>query len=174
MATSDDILRFWSPPGLDAGEETHRHQFSRSSDHAVFHAHAGSRGRQGTRLLAGRPALAARADHHPRSVLPVAPIADTARAYAQDAKDIAVAIEGMTTSTTVGFRQVGENVPASAFRTARDTRKDGCFVRSDDCRSTGETTHGIYMLSAPQARGHREVIARFLLSPPESPSGQTP
>ena len=25
MATSDDILRFWSPPGLDAGEETHRH-----------------------------------------------------------------------------------------------------------------------------------------------------
>jgi hypothetical protein len=27
MATSDDILRFWSPPGLDAGEETHRHQF---------------------------------------------------------------------------------------------------------------------------------------------------
>jgi hypothetical protein len=37
-----------------------------------------------------------------------------------------------------------------------------------------ETTHGIYMLSAPQARGHREVIARFLLSPPESPSGQTP
>jgi uncharacterized protein (DUF924 family) len=26
MGTSDDILRFWFPPGLDADEETHRHQ----------------------------------------------------------------------------------------------------------------------------------------------------
>jgi hypothetical protein len=32
-----------------------------------------------------------------------------------------------------------------------------------------EKLRRIYMFSASQARGHREVIARFLLAPPESP-----
>ena len=49
---------------------------------------------------------------------------------------------------------VGENVlhsSASAFRAARDARKDGCFVRSDDCRSTGETAQDLHVLGVAGA-----------------------
>ena len=160
MATSDDILRFWFPPGLDVDEETHRHRcewwFRGAADQAITQCF--------THVL--EAAAGGELDHwaeDPRSRLALIIILDQFRVAPIAGKGVRTGREG----SRPGHRRdeqralrhsVGENVlhsSASAFRTARDARKDGCFVRSDDCRSTGETAQDLHVLGVAGARASR-------------------
>jgi hypothetical protein len=159
MGTSDDILRFWFPPGLDVDEETHRHQcewwFRSAADQAITQCF--------THVL--EAAAGGELDHRaedPRSRLALIIILDRfSRSAYRDT--IRTGREG----SRPGHRRdeqralrysVGENVlhsSASAFRTARNARKDGCFVRSDDCRSTGVTAQDLHVFGVGGARASR-------------------
>jgi uncharacterized protein (DUF924 family) len=178
MATSDDILRFWFPAGLDADEETHRQQlewwFRGGADQAitqgfthVLEAAVGGELDHWADDPRSRLALIIVLDQFSRSVY-----RDTARAYAQDAKALALAIEGMDNGHYRRIPTVWEKtffvLPlAHSERLAMHERVVALCEAM--IAEAPEKLRRIYMFSASQARGHREVIARFLLSPPESP-----
>ena len=170
MATSDDILGFWFPPGLAADEETHRHQrewwFRGGADQAIM--------QRFTHVL--KAATGGELDHwaeDPRSRLALIIVLDqfsrsayrdTPKAYAQDAKALALAIEGMNNGHYRRIRTVWEKtffiLPlAHSERLAMHERMVAlCDAMIADAP---EKLRKLYMFSALQARGHREVIARF-------------
>jgi uncharacterized protein (DUF924 family) len=170
MATSDDILQFWFPPGLDTDAETHRRQcewwFRGGADQAitqrfthVLEAAANGELDHWAQDPRSRLALIIVLDQFSRSIY-----RDTARAYAQDAKALALAIEGMSNGHYGRIPTVWEKtffvLPLThSERFAMHERMVGlCEAMIAEAPAA---LRRIYMFSASQARGHREVIARF-------------
>jgi len=170
MTTSDDILRFWFPPGLDADEETHRRQlewwFRGGADQAIVQSF--------TDVL--EAAAAGQLDHwaeQPRSRLALIIVLDqfsrsvyrdTARAYAQDAKALALSLEGMDNGHFAQIPTAWERMffllplAHSESLVLHDRLVALCEARLPE---VPEQLRGIYAFSVSQARGHRDVIARF-------------
>jgi len=170
MATSDDILRFWFPAGLDADEETHRQQlewwFRGGADQAITQCF--------THVL--EAAVGGELDHwadDPRSRLALIIVLDqfsrsayrdTARAYAQDAKALALAIEGMDNGHYRRIPTVWEKtffILPLAHSEQLAMHERVVALCEAMITEAPEKLRRIYMFSASQARGHREVIARF-------------
>jgi uncharacterized protein (DUF924 family) len=170
MTGPDDILAFWFPPGLDADEEAHRRQFQWwfaggaiepvAARFAPVLA-AASRGELDGWAAAPRSRLAliivldqfSRCIHH-----------DTAEAFAQDAKALDLAVDGLDGGFYDQLKAVWEKtfflLPLShSERLALHERN--VILCANLVDEAPEPLRKLYRFSAAQARGHREVIARF-------------
>jgi uncharacterized protein (DUF924 family) len=170
VTTPDDILRFWFPSGLDADEATHLRQCEwwfkggadqpivRSFTHALEAAAAGDFDHWAEDARS-RLALIIVLDQFSRSIY-----RDATRAYAQDAKALNLAIEGMNNGH---FGQIPTAWQRMFFLLPLAHSEDLalheklvalCEAMIDD---VPENLRRIYTFSVSQARGHRDVIARF-------------
>lgn len=89
--------------------------------------------------------------------------------YAQDAKALALAIEGMNNGHYGTVREKAFFILPLAHSERLAMHERMVALCEAMIAEVPEKLRRIYMFSASQARGHRELIARFLLSPPESP-----
>jgi uncharacterized protein (DUF924 family) len=170
MTTSDDVLRFWFPPGLDADEETHRHQcewwFRGGADQMI--------GQSFTDVL--EAAAGGELDHwadHPRSRLALIIVLDqfsrsayrdTTRAYAQDAKALALAVEGIGNGYYGQIPTVWEKtffILPLAHSERLSVHQRMVALCEAMIAEAPEELRRIYKFSTSQARGYRDVIARF-------------
>jgi uncharacterized protein (DUF924 family) len=170
MIGPEDILALWFPPGLDADEEAHRRQFQfwfGGGVNALI-----------TQRYAGTHEAAARGDlddwaRAPRSRLALIIVLDqfsrslhggSGKAYAQDHKAVALAIDGVER----GFYDQLATVWEKTFFVLPLGHSEQ-LAHLDQCISLAEALvdeapahlRSFYEFSASQARGHREVIARF-------------
>ncbi len=170
MIGPDDIVEFWFPPGLDADEETHRLQFEwwfrGGADEAIM-----------DRFV---PALeaAARGDLDPWAEAPRSRLAlivvldqfsrtvhrDTAQAFAQDRKALGLAIDGLGRGFYDRLPAVWEktffSLPLSHSEQLAVHERNVVHCEALVTRAP-EHLRAIYAFSAAQARGHRDVVARF-------------
>jgi uncharacterized protein (DUF924 family) len=170
VTTPDDILRFWFPPGLDADEETHVRQtewwFRGGADQAIVQSfthvlEAAARGEcdHWAANARSRLALIIVLDQFSRSVY-----RDTAMAYAQDAKALVLTIEGMDNGHYDQIPTVWEKaffllpLAHSECLALHERLVALCETMIDE---VPEKLRRIYAFSTSQARGHRDVIARF-------------
>ncbi len=170
LATSDDILGFWFPPGLDADEETHRHQFDwwfrGGADQPIAQrfahvpeAAAGGEFDHWAEDPRSRLALIIVLDQFSRSAY-----RDTASAYAQDAKALALSIDGMNNGH---YRQIPTVWEKTFFilplaHSEQLALHESVVVLYDAMIAEAPAKlRSIYSLSALLARGQRDVIARF-------------
>jgi uncharacterized protein (DUF924 family) len=170
MTTPDDILRFWFPAGLDADEETHRHQcewwFGGGADQVIAQSFAD--------VL--EAAAGGELDHwaeHPRSRLALIVVLDqfsrsayrdTTRAYAQDAKALALAIEGIGNGHYGLIPTVWEKtffILPLAHSERLGIHERMVALCEAMIAEAPEKLRRIYTFSTSQARGHRDVLARF-------------
>jgi uncharacterized protein (DUF924 family) len=170
MTTADDILRFWFPPGLDADEETHLRRCEwwfrggaddpivRSFTHVLEAAEAGELDHWAEDARS-RLALIIVLDQFSRSVY-----RDSARAYAQDAKALALALEGMDNGHYNQISTPWERaffllpLAHSEHLVLHERLVALCEAKVAE---VPEKLRRIYAFSVSQARGHRDVIARF-------------
>jgi uncharacterized protein (DUF924 family) len=170
MITPEDILAFWFPPGLDDDEETHRRQFqwwfNGGADAAIMQrfahlpeAAAGGELDHWAEAARSRLALIIVLDQFSRTVY-----RGTAQAYAHDAKALALAIEGMNNWHYARIATVWEKtffllpLGHSEQPAMHEVTVALCDPMVD---AAPEHLRRIYVFSASQARGHRDVIARF-------------
>jgi uncharacterized protein (DUF924 family) len=170
MIDAEEILTFWFPPGLDADEATHRRQFEfwfRGGANAEI-----ARRFAGTHAAAAQGALDAWADT-PRERLALIIVLDqfsrclhpgAASAYAQDARAIALAAEGLERGFYGALATVWEKtffmLPLGHSENPGDL--DRCIALADALIAEAPVqVRALYRFSAAQARGHREVLARF-------------
>jgi uncharacterized protein (DUF924 family) len=170
MTEAEDILTFWFPPGLDESERRHAEMFQ--------FWFGGGANREIARRFAGahdaatQGALDGWADR-PRGRLALIVVLDqfsrslhggTALAYAQDAKAIALAEDGLE-------RRFYEELPTVWEKTffmlplghsERVAHLDRCIALADALIPEAPVqVRALYEFSASQARGHRDVLARF-------------
>ena len=170
MATSDDILRFWFPPGLDTDQVTHLRQhewwFRGGADQAitqrfsqVLEAAAGGELDHWAEDPRSRLALIIVLDQFSRSAY-----RDTARAYAQDAKALALATEGIDNGHYDRIPTLWEKtffiLPLAHSEQLAMHERTVALCEAMIAEAP-EYLRRIYLFSASQARGHREIIARF-------------
>lgn len=170
MVQPDDILAFWFPIGLDADEDAHRRQFEfwfRGGANAPIAQRYAS-----IHKAAARGELDSWAEA-PRSRLALIIVLDqfsrslhggTAQAYAQDEKAVALSIDGLARGFYAQLATVWEKT-FFILPLGHSER----LAHLDRCVSLAEALIGeapahlsaFYEFSASQARGHREVVARF-------------
>lgn len=170
MVKPEDVLGFWFPPGLALDEPAHLRQwqwwFRGGADGAILEAfiptlEAASRGELDAWAAApeSRLALILVLDQFSRTVY-----RDTACAYAQDEKALGLAVVGLEQGHYDQLRTVWERT-FFLLPLAHSERLD----LQERCVGLAETLlheapdhlRKIYEFSASQARGHRDVIARF-------------
>ncbi len=170
MIHPDAILHFWFPPGLDADRDTHRRQlewwFRGGADAEILErfpetVEIAARGDLDAWVTTprGRLALVIVLDQFSRTVY-----RDTARAFAQDEKALGLALEGIETGV---YRDIG---PAwerlfFALPLSHSERLEHHERAVELARAMVEDVpaylRDLYEFSANQARGHRDVVARF-------------
>ena len=170
MSDAEDILSFWFPPRLEESEERHAEMFrfwfggganvQIAQSHAQTHE-AAARGELDAwaETSRGRLALIIVLDQFSRSLH-----GGTALAYAQDARAIALAIDGLER----GFYDALATVWEKTFfilplgHSERLTDLDRCIALAEGLIPEAPVqVRGLYEFSASQARGHRAVLARF-------------
>lgn len=170
MTDPEEILAFWFPPGLDADEATHRRQFEfwfRGGANAEIarrfgevHAAAAQGALDAWAVTPrGRLALIIVLDQFSRSLH-----AGTASAYAQDARAIVLAAEGLERGLYDALATVWEKtffmLPLGHSERLGDL--DRCIALADALIAAAPVqVRALYEFSAAQARGHRAVLARF-------------
>jgi uncharacterized protein (DUF924 family) len=166
----EDILAFWFPPGLDANEETHRRQFEwwfrGGADRAIVEQYqpvleAACRGEldHWAEAARARLALIIVLDQFSRTVY-----RDIAQAFAQDHKAVGLTIDGLGWGHYAQLATVWEK---TFFVLPLGHSEDIALL--ERCVSLCEALveqapehlQKLYAFSASQARGHRDVIARF-------------
>ncbi len=170
MTEPEDVLGFWFPPGLDVDEATHLRQFQwwfrGGADQAIVETftptvEAASRGELDPWAEAPRSRLALIVvlDQFSRSLY-----RDTARAYAQDERALGLAVDGLERGYYDRLRTVWEKtfffLPLG--HSERLDLQERC-LRLAEALVDEAPNHlrKVYQFSASQARGHRDVIARF-------------
>ncbi|HJT12317.1 MAG TPA: DUF924 family protein [Dongiaceae bacterium] len=170
MTQAEDILAFWFPPGLDADQEAHRRQFQ-------FWFGGGANEQIAQRFAASHETarqglLDAWADT-PRSSLALIIVLDqfsrslhggTAAAYAQDARAVTLALDGLACGFYDRLATVWEKtffmLPLGHSERLADL--DRCIALADALIPAAPAqVRALYEFSASQARGHRAVVARF-------------
>jgi uncharacterized protein (DUF924 family) len=170
MTTAEDILAFWFPPGLDADEETHRLQFLwwfrgganeailanyrpvlEAACHGELHAWA--------ETPRGRLALIIVLDQFSRTVWQ-----GTAQAYAQDVSAQHLTLEGLDRGHYGRLQTVWEKtfflLPLG--HAEQQGLLERCVALSEALvQEAPAHLQRLYAFSASQARGHRDVVARF-------------
>ena len=170
MIEAEDILAFWFPQGLDADQAAHSRMFQfwfrggANGEIARLFAATHEAATQGTldawaNTPRGRLALIIVLDQFSRSLH-----GGTALAYAQDAKAIGLAADGLER----GFYQQLAMVWEKTFfilplgHSERLADLDRCIALADELIPEAPVqVRALYEFSASQARGHREVVARF-------------
>ena len=171
MTSPEDILAFWFPAGLDADEDTHRRQFEwwfrGGADRAIVErfqpvlgaACRGELGYDWADLPRGRLALIIVLDQFSRTVY-----RDTAQAFAQDDKALGLAMDGLERGQYAQLATVWEKtffvlpLGHSEQIALLERCVSLCEALVDEAP---EDLRKVYEFSASQARGHRDVIARF-------------
>jgi uncharacterized protein (DUF924 family) len=170
MTGPEDVLAFWFPTGLDADEDTHRRQFEGwfrgGADRAILE-------RYGPLLdAASRGELDAWADA-PRSRLALIIVLDqfsrtayrdTVRAFAQDGKAVGLAINGLERGDYAQLATVWEKTffVLPLAHSEQIALHERCVLQCEALVDEApEHLRKLYAFSASQARGHRDVIARF-------------
>jgi uncharacterized protein (DUF924 family) len=170
MTEPEEILTFWFPRGLDADEETHRRQFEwwfrGGADRAIIEQYqpvleAACRGEldHWAEAARARLALIIVLDQFSRTIY-----RETAQAFAQDDKAVGLTIDGLGRGHYAQLATVWEK---TFFVLPLGHSEQSALL--ERCVSLGEALVGeapehlrrIYEFSASQARGHRDVIARF-------------
>jgi uncharacterized protein (DUF924 family) len=169
MITADDILAFWFPPGLDVDEETHRQQFQwwfgGGADEAIRAHHrpvleaACRRELPWADTPRGRLALIIVLDQFSRTVWQGTP-----QAYAQDPRARRLALEGFDLGHYAKLPTVWEKtfflLPLG--HAEQQGLLDRCVALCDGLALEAPAhLQKLYAFSASQARGHRDVVARF-------------
>lgn len=168
--TAEDVLAFWFPPGLEVDQDTHSRQFQwwfrGGADQAIVARY---------RLLleaAGRGELDDWADQ-PRSRLALILVLDqfsrtvhrdTAQAFAQDAKALELALGGLDNGHYARLASVWEKTffVLPLGHSEQIALLERCVALCEALVGEApEHLRKMYEFSASQARGHREVIARF-------------
>ncbi len=170
MIGPEDILAFWFPVGHAIDEEVHRRQFdwwfAGGAGPAVVEGYApvlaaAARGEldawSGTPR--GRLALIIVLDQFSRTIHH-----DTAEAFAQDAKALDLAVDGLHT----GFYDQLATVWEKLFFSLPLSHSERLILHERNlslCEGLAERAppplRRLYRFSAEQARAHRDVIARF-------------
>jgi uncharacterized protein (DUF924 family) len=170
MTSPEDILAFWFPAGLDADEDTHRRQFEwwfrGGADRAIVERFqpvlgAACRGElyDWADLPRGRLALIIVLDQFSRTVY-----RDTAQAFAQDDKTLGLAMDGLERGQYAQLATVWEKTffVLPLGHSEQIALLERCVSL---CEALVDEAPGdlrkVYEFSASQARGHRDVIARF-------------
>ena len=170
MTGPEDILAFWFPNGLDADEAAHRRQFqfwfggganaTIAQRYADVHA-AAVRGELESWADAPRSRLALIIvlDQFSRSLY-----AGTARAYAQDEKAVALSLDGLAHGHYGRLATVWEKtffiLPLG--HSEQRAHLDRCVALAEALIGEApDHLRAFYEFSAAQARGHRDVVARF-------------
>ena len=170
MTEAEDILAFWFHPGLDADEDAHRGMFQ-----IWFRGGANDQIAQcfaETHRAATRGELDRWADT-PRGRLALIIVLDqfsrslhggTASAYAQDERAIGLTVDGLATGAYKQLATVWEKtffiLPLGHSERLADL--DRCIALADALIPEAPVqVRALYEFSASQARGHREVVARF-------------
>ena len=170
IAEPEDVLAFWFPAGLDADEETHRRQFQwwfrGGADRSIIDRYqplleAATTGELDDWADAPRSRLALIIvlDQFSRTIY-----RDTARAFAQDSKALGLAIEGLERGHYAQLATVWEKTffVLPLAHSERIELHERCVLLCEALVADApEHLRRIYAFSASQARGHREVIARF-------------
>jgi uncharacterized protein (DUF924 family) len=170
MVEPEDILAFWFPPGLDADEETHRQQFEwwfrGGADRAIVEQYrpvleAACRGEldHWAEAARARLALIIVLDQFSRTVY-----RDTAQAFVQDPKAVGLTIEGLGRGHYVQLATVWEKTffVLPLGHSEQIALLERCVLLCEALVGEApEHLRKIYEFSASQARGHRDVIARF-------------
>jgi uncharacterized protein (DUF924 family) len=170
MTEAEDILAFWFPPGLDADEETHRRQFqfwfggganALIAERYSEISETAARGALESWVGAARSRLALIIvlDQFPRSLH-----GGNAAAYAQDEKAVALALDGLECGFYDNLATVWEKT-FFMLPLGHSERLD----LVERCVQLAEALIGeapaqlrrMYEFSAAQARGSRDVVARF-------------
>jgi uncharacterized protein (DUF924 family) len=170
MTEPKDILAFWFPPGIDADEAAHQRQFqfwfgggANSLIVQRFTAAHETAARGGLDSWAGDPhsrlALIIVLDQFSRSIH-----GGSARAYAQDEKAINLAMDGVER----GFYDQLSSVWERTFfmlplgHSEQLAQLERCVALAEALiEEAPQQVRRLYEFSASQARGHRDVIARF-------------
>jgi len=170
MTGLDDVLAFWFAPGHDADQEAHRRQFrfwfGGGANEQIAQRFAG------THDAAAQGALDTRADT-PRGRLALIIVLDqfsrslhggTALAFAQDARAIGLATDGLERGFYDKLTTVWEKtffmLPLGHSERLADL--DRCIALADALIPEAPVqVRALYEFSASQARGHRAVVARF-------------
>ena len=170
MIAPEDILSFWFPPGLDADEAAHQKQFqcwfgggANDAIQARFAPvlEAATRGELDgwAKAARSRLALIIVLDQFSRTIHAGAP-----GAYAQDEKAVGLAIEGLDLrhydNLATAWEKIFFILPLA--HSEQLPLLETC-VRLAEGVAQDAPAHlrRIYEFSAAQARGHRDVIARF-------------
>jgi uncharacterized protein (DUF924 family) len=170
MSDAEDILSFWFPPRLDESEKRHAEMFrfwfggganvQIAQSHAQTHE-AAARGELDAwaETPRGRLALIIVLDQFSRSLH-----GGTALAYAQDARAIALAVDGLERGFYDALATVWEKtffiLPLGHSERLADL--DRCIALAEGLIPEAPVqVRALYEFSASQARGHRAVLARF-------------
>jgi uncharacterized protein (DUF924 family) len=170
MIEPEDILNFWFPPGLAVDEATHLRQFEwwfrGGADGVIVEKftptlEAASRGELDAwaAVPESRLALIVVLDQFSRTVH-----RNTARAFAQDEKALGLAVDGLKQGHYDQLQMVWQKT-FFLLPLGHSERLD----LLERCVGLAEALIGeapdrlrkVYEFSAGQARGHRDVIARF-------------
>jgi uncharacterized protein (DUF924 family) len=170
MPTPEEILAFWFPPGLDTDEDTHREQFQwwfgGGADEAIALRYrsvleAACRGELDgwAETPHGRLALIIVLDQFSRTVW-----RDTPQAFAQDRSAQHLAIEGLERGHYGKLQTVWEKtffVLPLGHAEELDLLERVVALCEALVHEAPAHLQRIYAFSASQARGHRDVVARF-------------
>lgn len=170
MAEPEEVLAFWFPPGHDADLETHSRQFEWWFDGGAdddilarfvptLEAAIDGRLESWTEAPRSRLALIVVLDQFSRSVY-----RGSARAYAQDPKACRLAVDGIDGGFYDRLSAVWEklffSLPLSHSEELalheRNVALGAALVEQAPA-----DLRPLYEFSAEQARGHRDVVARF-------------
>ena len=170
MSEAEDVLAFWFPAGLDEDQAAHRKMFQfwfgGGANAEIVQRFAGTHGAAAKGVLdrwaetpRGRLALIIVLDQFSRSLH-----GGTALAYAQDAKAIRLATDGLESGLYDQLSTVWEKtffmLPLGHSERLADL--DRCILLADALISEAPIqVRALYEFSASQARGHRAVVARF-------------
>jgi uncharacterized protein (DUF924 family) len=170
MSEAEDILAFWFPAGLDEDQAAHRKMFQfwfgGGANAEIVQRFAGTHEAAAKGVLdrwaetpRGRLALIIVLDQFSRSLH-----GGTALAYAQDAKAIRLATDGLESGLYDQLSTVWEKtffmLPLGHSERLADL--DRCILLADALISEAPIqVRALYEFSASQARGHRAVVARF-------------
>jgi uncharacterized protein (DUF924 family) len=165
----EDILAFWFPPGIDADEAAHQRQFQwwfggganaiREKFAPALEAAIHGELNGWAKAARSRLALIIVLDQFSRTIH-----SGTPRAYAQDEKTIGLAIEGLDLRHYDNLATAWEKT--FFFLPLGHSEQLGLHERcvrlaEGVAQEAPARLRRIYEFSAAQARGHRDVIARF-------------
>jgi uncharacterized protein (DUF924 family) len=170
MIDPDAVLAFWFPLGLDRDEDSHRRQFQwwfgGGADGEVAARFSAVLAAASTGALdswmhdaRSRLALILVLDQFPRSIH-----RGSAAAFAQDEKAAAIAVEGLEQGQYGQLPTVWEKT----FFTMPLSHSEDVALHERNLRlaealvgQAPPSLRRLYAFSASQARGHRDIVARF-------------